>query len=293
MSRKVNLTAAKSAKQDEFYTRYEDIVAEVEHYRQHFKGKIVACNCDDPRWSNFSKFFKDHFKELELRGLISLFKGSDAYVETVGSKEGTRLHELAGNGDFRSEEARKYLAQADIVVTNPPFSLFREYLVKLLEDDKQFLLLGPANAITYKEVFPYIKANKLWLGVNTGSKTFRVPLSYEGNSHAVGMDRYAKLGNVYWYTNLDVNKRHKSIDLVQEYTPDLYPRYDNCEAINVDRTKNIPKDWWGLMGVPISFLEKYNPDQFEIVKFRKGDDNKDLRVKGKDMYFRILIKRRE
>ena len=289
-----NLTLAKKAKQDEFYTRYEDIAAEVEHYKHHFKGKVVACNCDDPRWSNFSKFFKDHFEELELRGLISLFKGSDAYVETVGSKEGSRLYKLAGDGDFRSKEAQEYLAQADIVVTNPPFSLFRIFVTQLLELGKQFLILGSANAVTCVEIFPSIQNNNLWLGVNLGAKKFIRP-----------DNTLASFGNIYWYTNLDHAKRHAGVTLTHNYNEDLHPEYENYNAIEVSRIKQIPRNWLGVMGVPITFLERYNPEQFEILWSSQQPDHPSLKplqkqhdmfiapvLQGKYLYKRIFVRRR-
>lgn len=204
---------------------------------------------------------------------------------------------LEGNGDFRSAESIALLRQADIVVTNPPFSLFREYLAQLIGHDKQFLILGKQNVITYKEVFQLIANGRLWLGHhNGGKKWFRVPSDYDIKTEArkkiVDGIKYFSMGDVNWYTNLDHKKRHEEAILYKKYTPDEYPMYDNYDAINVDKVEHIPVDWDGFMGVPITFLDKWNPDQFEIVRFRKGDDDKDLQIDGKSPFFRIVIKNR-
>ena len=205
---------------------------------------------------------------------------------------------LTEGGDFRSAECIALLEEADIVVTNPPFSLFREYVGQLLGHGKQFLILGNLNAITYKEIYPLIRDGQLWLGHRTGGeKWFRVPSSYvhttdKSKIKVVDGVRYLAMKNMAWFTNLDTTKRHETLTLYKHYTPEEYPRYDNCDAIEVGTYMDIPLDYKGVMGLPITFLDKYNPDQFEIVGFRKGDDGKDLSIKGKSMYFRILIRAR-
>lgn len=201
---------------------------------------------------------------------------------------------LKGNGDFRSEECIELLKQADIVVTNPPFSLFREYLAQLVKYEKQFLIIGNQNAITYKEVFPLIKDNKLWLGLtmNSSNRWFQVPDSYEKYHKIENGKKYAFVAGVVWWTNLNHNRRNEPLMLYKNYTPEEYPHYDNYDAINVNDVKDIPLNFDGVMGVPISFLHKYNPEQFEIIKFRKGDDEKDLSINGKCPYFRILIRKK-
>lgn len=202
---------------------------------------------------------------------------------------------LNGNGDFRSEECIELLKQADIVVTNPPFSLFREYLAQLVKYEKQFLIIGNQNAITYKEVFPLIKDNKLWLGLtmNSSNRWFQVPDSYEKYHKIEDGKKYAFVAGVVWWTNLNHNRRNEPLMLYKHYSPEEYPHYDNYDAINVNDVKDIPLDFNGVMGVPISFLHKYNPEQFEIIKFRKGDDEKDLSINGKCPYFRILIRKKK
>ena len=205
---------------------------------------------------------------------------------------------MAGDGDFRSAECITLLEQADVVVTNPPFSLFREYMGQLLGHGKQFLILGNLNAITYKEIYPLIRDGQLWLGHRTGGeKWFRVPSSYVHTTDKSKIKvedgvRYLAMKNMAWFTNLDTTKRHETLTLYKRYTPEEYPRYDNCDAIEVGTYMDIPFDYKGVMGLPITFLDKYNPDQFEIVGFRKGDDGKDLSIKGKSLYFQILIRAR-
>ena len=276
-----NLHKAKLNKNDEFYTQLVDIENELKHYKEHFKGKTVYCNCD-LEWSNFVKYFQDNFAELGLKKL--LFSGYNKENNT---------------GDFRSAESLELLKQADIVVTNPPFSLFREYVSQLVEHGKKFLIIGNINAITYKEIFALIKANKAWLGTNMGRGVsgFIVPEHYElyGSEARIDKDgnRIVSTNNCLWLTNLDHNKRHEDLILYKKYTPEEYPHYDNYDAINVDKTKDIPADWAGAMGVPITFLDKFNPEQFEIIKFRKGDDDKDLMINGKVPYFRIIIKNKK
>lgn len=293
------LDKAKVNKKDEFYTRLIDIERELIHYTKHFKNKTVYCNCDNPKMSNFWKYFYDHFTELGLKNLYATYYGENAELYKYDGKK-VVIDSLQGDGDFRSDECQKVLEQSDIVVTNPPFSLFREYINQLASYKKDFLVISNINAITYKEVFPLIQANKAWLGIcfGRGISGFIVPESYElyGTEtmiHENG-DKIISPNNCMWLTSLDNEKRHHPIELIKKYegNEDAYPFYDNYCAINVNRTQDIPVDYRGTMGVPITFLNKYDPEQFEIIKFRKGDDNKDLRINGKATYFRILIKKK-
>ena len=311
------LQKAKKSKSDEFYTQLSDIESELQHYRSHFENKVVYCNCDDPRISNFFKYFASNFKELGLKKLIAacfreqlrdLFNTREdengffyEYTGTDGEKEkpsSTDIVYFNGDGDFRSSESIELLKQSDIIVTNPPFSLFREYVAQLVKYDKKFLIIGNVNAITYKEIFKLIKENKAWLGINLGRGVsgFIVPEHYELYGTEARIDslgnRMVSPNNCLWLTNLDTFKRHEDIALTKKYfgNEDEYPKYDNYDGINVNKTKDIPLDYKGVMGVPITFLHKFNPDQFEIIKFRKGNDEKDLTINGKCPYFRILIK---
>lgn len=293
------LDNAKVNKKDEFYTQMIDIEKEMIHYTKHFREKIVYCNCDNPEISNFWKYFYDHFAELELRELYATFYGEGASFYRYNG-ENVLITQLQGDGDFRSDECIQILDQSDVVVTNPPFSLFREYISQLDSHNKDFLIISNINAITYKEVFPLIQANKVWLGVcfGRGISGFIVPDSYElyGTETMVNEngDRIISSNNCMWLTSLDNEKRHQPIELVKKYegNEEAYPFYDNYCGINVNKTQDIPVDYMGAMGVPITFLNKYDPEQFEIIKFRKGDDDKDLRVNGKAPYFRIIIKRK-
>ena len=302
-----NLHNAKKVKNDEFYTQLSDIEKEMAHYKEFFKDKIVYCNCDDARESNFFKFFANNFESLGLKKLITTgYKADGKGVKLVyeGDKNGNfmaddaevAVTELEGNGDFRSEECIELLKECDVVVTNPPFSLFREYIAQLMEYGKKFLIIGNMNAITYKEIFPYIKNNELWWGCSLhGTKChFIVPNSYEGNNvfEENGV-RYGKVNNAIWFTNINHTKRNTPLDLYKKYSADEYPKYDNYDAIEVSKVSEIPMDYDGVMGVPITFLDKYCPTQFEIIKFRKGNDDKDLSVNGKCPYFRILIRRKK
>lgn len=313
------LHVAKFSKKDEFYTQLVDIESELKYYKNHFKDKVVYCNCDDPRLSNFFKYFYDNFENLGLKKLISTsYKKSENsldfdndikkgfYAEYNGIKNDKsnnnnsdiHIKTLIGDGDFRSQECIEYLKQADIIVTNPPFSLFREYVNQLIEYKKDFLIIGNINAITYKEIFKLIQENRAWLGINLGRgiSGFIVPEHYELYGTEVFIDaggnRIVSPNNCLWLTNLDTSKRHDDIVLTKKYygNESDYPKYDNFNGINVSKTKNIPMDYKGYMGVPITFLHKYNPEQFELIKFRKGDDEKDLSINGKCPYFRILIK---
>jgi len=310
------LKRAKRNKKDEFYTRLEDIERELAHYKEHFRGKTVLCNCDDPRVSNFFHYFSYNFEALGLKRLITtcyknqerdLFSQNDSeraiWLEYNGDKRGNKVPDpdeigiryFKGDGDFRSAECIELLKEADIVVTNPPFSLFREYVAQLIKYDKKFLIIGHQNAITYKEIFPLFITNKIWLGYGfKGGAAHFINKHYidyaTAGDHQEGMIR---VSGVTWYTNLEIKKRHENIPLYRKYTPEEYPTYDNYDAIEVGKTAEIPVDYFGVIGVPITFLDKYNPEQFEIVKFRKGDDDKDLSVNGKYLYFRILIRRRK
>ncbi len=330
-----NLNNAKIAKKDEFYTQLTDIERELQHYWQHFRDKVVLCNCDDPYESNFFKYFALRFNQLGLKKLIcTCYNGSpvqgnelmidfgdfDDEPKKIAYKvEITEVKDLNGDGavdlsdvqyllkndknvlstlktgDFRDPECIELLKQADIVVTNPPFSLFREYVGQLMEYKKKFLVIGPYNAITYKEIFPLIKNNRLWLGYgfHAGNAYFKIPddtIKEYANGVFNENTGLVKFRNCTWYTNIDHVKRHEELDLVCRYSPEEYPKYDNYDAIDVGKTADIPCDYAGAMGVPITFLDKYNPEQFDIIKFRKGDDEKDLRVNGKCPYFRILIR---
>lgn len=292
------LDNAKANKKDEFYTQLVDIEKEMIHYTKHFKDKILYCNCDNPETSNFWKYFYNNFKELGLKELFATHYGDDAsFYRFDGEK--IVISPLQGNGDFRSDECKDILQQSDIVVTNPPFSLFREYIRQLDEYKKDFLIISNINAITYKEVFALIQANRAWLGVcfGRGISGFIVPDNYElyGTETKIqeNGEKIISPNNCMWLTSLDNEKRHTPINLVRMYegNEDEYPFYDNYPGININKTQHIPADFMGAMGVPITFLNKFDPEQFEIIKFRKGNDGKDLRVNGKAPYFRILIKR--
>jgi len=283
-----NLHKAKDSKKDEFYTQLEDIERELRYYRNHFKDKVVYCNCDDPRVSNFFHFFSYNFEKLGLKKLIATcYKNQDAdlfstnksdaavYLEYTGDKNNNNVpdveeigvKDLKGDGDFRSEESIELLKEADIVVTNPPFSLFREYVAQLIEYDKKFIIVGHQNAIGYRDIFQLFKENKIWLGYGfKGGAAHFINKHYEdyaaAGDHKDGMIR---VSGVTWFTNLDINKRHDDLILYKNYSEADYIKYENFDAINVDKTKDIPIDYKGYMGVPITFMDKYNPEQFEII----------------------------
>ena len=292
MSLNENLRKAKRQKNDEFYTQLSDIENQLRHYTGHFLGKVVYCNCDDPRVSNFFHYFSYNFERLGLKKLITacyknqdrdLFSRHDAeraiWLEYKGNTKGGRVpdvedigvHAFEGDGDFRSAECIELLKQADIVVTNPPFSLFREYVAQLEEYGKKFLIIGSKNAVTYKEMFPLIKENRVWLGYgfSNGNAYFKVAdvERYESKSYFDESTGLVKFRNVGWFTNLDHAMRHEELILYKRYSPEEYSVYDNYDAINVDKTAEIPMDWDGAMGVPITFLDKHNPEQFEILGF--------------------------
>lgn len=282
-----NLSSARRNKNDEFYTRIEDIQKELLHYKQHLKDKVIYCPCDDPNWSNFYLYFRDNFEDLGLRKLISThyLEGKASYKrEFDGVKETDMI--LNGSGNFRSHECINILEEADIVVTNPPFSLFREFVSLLVSKNKLLLVVGNVNAITYKEIFKLIKEDKLWLGVSPRSMTFILP---DGDSKQV---------NACWFTNLTHFKRNLPIDLYEKYDSKKYSKYDNYDAIEVSKVTNMPQDYYEPMGVPITFLDKYCPEQFEILgamtttkvdTFNFGYPY----LKGNKVYARIIIKRKK
>ena len=329
MPKNKNLHTASKAKKDEFYTQLSDIEREMRHYEPHFKGKTVLCNCDDPRVSNFFHYFSYNFERLGLKRLITTcYKNQERdcfstneceraiWLEYLGDRNGNRVPDpeeigiklLESDGDFRSWECVDLLRQSDIVATNPPFSLFREYVAQLMKYKKKFIIIGHQNAITYKEIFRLIKENKIWLGFGfPGSAGHFINIHYEdyatASDHKDGMIR---VSGVHWFTNLDIEKRHEDLVLTERYTPEEYPHYDNYDAIEVSRTADIPKDFPGVMGVPITFLDKYNPEQFEIlgmaasagyspdivgIPFLGSKDARPL-IKGKNTYARIFIKNR-
>lgn len=358
------LSNANRAKKDEFYTQLSDIENELRHYRQHFRGKTILCNCDDPYESNFFKYFAMNFNFFGLKKLICTCYASSPVVytqmsffgeeEVVGTSDDNRKpykieitevkdlngdgavdltdvelllqsvdgkpELLNGDGDFRSDECIELLKEADIVVTNPPFSLFREYVAQLIEYNKKFIIIGNQNAITYKEIFPLLKDNKMWIGYKSGDMAFTVPNSYESRETRFWIDengqKWRSLGNICWYTNLDIEKRHEDLILFRNYTPENYPHYDNYDAIEVSKVADIPCDYDGAMGVPITFMDKFNPKQFEILGITDRQNTSELRTKKytatdspkyndlnarsvlkikneyKQMYARILIKRK-
>lgn len=348
-----NLHNSRADKADEFYTQLSLIESELKHYKGHFKGKVVFCNCDDPFESNFFKYFAMNFNSLGLKKLIATCYATSPIVytqldlfgnETVIGKEESKkkpykieitevtdenqdgrtdladveyllrnrknaLTLLQGDGDFRSPECVELLKQADIVVTNPPFSLFRDYMAQLVEYKKQFLIIGNQNNVCYSDIFPFIRDNKIWLGYNNGHFWFAVPDTYEEKATDFKIDengqKWRRMGNICFFTNLDIEKRHEDMTLFRQYSPDAYPKYDNYDAIEVSRTADIPCDYYGVMGVPITFMQYYNPEQFEIIgQTHSGDlsepterlrtDNRYKhrgRIEGKEKYARILIRR--
>ena len=339
MADNTNLQAAKNLKDDEFYTTYESIVEELSHYKSHFEGKVILCNCDDPYESNFCKFFLRNFNVLGLKRLIctsylgskviatqlDLFDQSnelqidnhgyvlDVYqIDRGGTefsdrfikdwlKKNRPIKKLRGSGDFRSNECLHYLRQSDIVVTNPPFSLFKELVSILVKYKKKFLLVGNQNALTYKEIFPLIQNNEVWTGYKFGDMKFRVPKDSAPRETRFWIDetgqKWRSLGNAMWLTNLDIDKRYKRLELTKRYSPKEYPKYDNFDAINVRRVVDIPMDYPGIMGVPITIINKYNSEQFELIgEANHGSDNEfDLfkpLINGKYIFKRILIKNR-
>jgi len=328
------LQQAKNAKSDEFYTVLSDVEKELKHYKKHLKGKVVLCNCDDPRTSNFFHYFSYNFEKLGLRQLVTtcyksqsrdMFSRHDKehaiYLEYDGDRNKNKVPDpdeigikhLSGDGDFRSDECVELLKKSDVVVTNPPFSLFREYVAQLIEHEKRFLIIGTWNAITYRDVFKLIKENKMWIGVNSNRNFagFIVPSHYPLHGTEARLDengnRLVSSNNTCWYTNLDNAKRHEDLILYKPFNADEYPEYDNYNAIEVGQVNNIPIDYSGVMGVPITFLNKYNPAQFEIVGadfevkdgllpdlLKSGWNGKVDRayLQGKRMYSRIFVRKK-
>ena len=322
-----DLSKAKNAKKDEFYTQLTDIEKELRYYKPHFQGKTVLCNCDDPFESNFFKYFVLNFNRLGLKKLIATcYTGSPianqqlsifdvlgeseenqntpykAVVTSVYDKTGdggidmldvaelfksgeNELTELKGDGDFRSPECIDLLKEVDIVVTNPPFSLFKEYVAVLMEHNKSFVIIGNLNAVTYKEIFPLLKDNKVWIGpsIHSGDRKFYVPDDYPLNASGCGIDddgkRFIRVKGVRWYTNLDIKQRHEDLILVKKYKPELYPFYETFNAIDVGSISDIPCDYSGIMGVPKNFIDVYNPDQFEIIGYEREDENIQVGIK--------------
>ncbi|MCS4487595.1 adenine-specific methyltransferase EcoRI family protein [Streptococcus sciuri] len=327
-----SLTRAKADKEDEFYTQISDIEKELKHYTSHFKGKHVFCNCDDPEESSFWRYFTLNFKRLGLSRLTSTHymengqsyrldiyknvpdeaKNKPTFLTLEGSNIDLPLGyitNLEGDGDFRSDESIAILKECDIVVTNPPFSLFREFIAQLFKYQKDFLIIGNQNAITYKEIFGYLQSKQMWLGANYGDMAFKVPAHYEPRKTRFWIDetgqKWRSLGNICWFTNLDFKQRHEELILYKSYTPEEYPEYDNYHAINIDKVAEIPFDYDGVMGVPITFMCKYNPEQFEIIwttdrggdgqleKIKKPHSRYDAPIiNGNGKYKRIIIKRK-
>lgn len=317
-----NLNKARNAKNDEFYTLLEDIEAEVYHYWRHFKNKVVYLNCDDPLESKFWDYFAKQFENLKLKKLIATsyiggLTGRAMKFVYEGDRNGNGLPDpdeieatpLDGDGDFRSPECVELLQEADIVVTNPPFSLFREYIAQLMQYRKKFLVIGNVNAITYREIFPLIRNNKVWLGpsISSGDRKFYVPDHYPLRASGCGIEngrKWIRVKGVRWFTNMSHKKRNRPLDLVALYDSDKYPKYDNYDAIEVSRVAQIPEDYAGVMGVPITFLDKYCPGQFEVMGISEqvgtGFSN-GLRVEGtkraalingKKKYCRLFIRNR-
>ena len=326
-NKNAGLGAAKVNKKDEFYTQLTDIEKELRHYKQHFGGKTVLCNCDDPFESNFFKYFVLNFNRLGLKKLIatcyagspianqqlSLFdvlgmsaetenKPYKAVITTVYDKTGdggvdmfdvaelfksgeNELSELQGDGDFRSPECLALMDEADILVTNPPFSLFKEYIATLIDRNKKFIIIGNLNAVTYKEIFPLLKDNKVWIGpsIHSGDRKFYVPDDYPLNAAGCGVDedgrRFIRVKGVRWYTNLDIKQRHETLILVKRYSADVYPTYETFDAIDVSSVSDIPCDYSGIMGVPKNFIDIYNPEQFEILGYEREDENIQVGIK--------------
>lgn len=317
------LNAAGRNKEDEFYTQISDIEDELRHYKEHFAGKTVLCNCDDPRVSNFFKFFRLNFKLLGLKRLITtcyknqqpdLFSEYSSekavYLIYDGDRENIDVKPLQGDGDFRSPECVELLKQADIVVTNPPFSLFRQFIDLMMKHQKKFLIIGNHDAISYKEVFPLVKNNVIWLGNKAGDMKFRVPEYYPPRKSRYWVDEHGQKwrshGNICWYTNLDYPKRHEELPLGKKFWMTEYKEFDYYKAIDVDAVKDIPGDYFEPMGVPVTFMSKYNPEQFEILNandYRRSEDvpikahglikDHDSAVGGKPKFVRILIRLRK
>ncbi|OGO77216.1 MAG: modification methylase [Clostridiales bacterium GWB2_37_7] len=307
-----NLQMSRSGKTDEFYTQISLIEKELRHYKEFFRGKTVFCNCDDPEESNFWKYFELNFQQLGLKKLIATHYQTDSPSYKIeltrdinGDGKITSLDivrtPLQENGDFRSLECREIMQSSDVIVTNPPFSLFREYVAQIMEYGKHLIIIGNQNAITYREFLSLLIDNKIWLGYTSGHFWFRVPDDYEEKKTDFKIDeagvKWRRMGNICWFTNIDIEKRHEAMTLFRNYTPDKYPKYDNYDAINVNRTVDIPCDYFGVMGVPITFIDKHNPEQFDLIGDNRYHDGQDFAddinfINGKGLYRRLLIRRR-
>ena len=324
MAKKSTLANAMKNKNDEFYTQLSDVEQELRHYKKAFEGKTILCNADDPGVSSFFKYLSLNHEVLKLKKLITtcyknqqmnLFSQNKSeraiYLEYNGDKNNNRVpdvneidvHYLKGNGDFRSQEVINILKSVDIVCTNPPFSLFRDFVEQLVKYKKKFIIMGHQNAIGYKEIFKLFKENKLWLGasIHSGDREFGVPDNYVIKSPSLRVDengkRFVRVSGIRWFTNIDYNQRHEDLILYKKYTPEEYPKYDHYDAINVNKTKDIPVDYMGLMGVPITFMDKYNPEQFDILGRMSTTKVDEFNfgypyISGKKLYARIIIKRK-
>lgn len=345
-----NLNNAFILKKDEFYTRYEDVEKEMLHYRSYLEGKAVFCNCDDPFESAFFRFFVENFAKLRLAKLVSTCRAEPSFsarggnarafkavvtevpcgsplslnipseIEALFAMPGNSLSPLAGDGDFRSAECEALLEEADVVATNPPFSLFRDYIRQLDKYGKKFIVLGNMNAVTTREIFPLFRDNRVWYGesIRSGDRSFHVPDNYPLNAAGCGIDeggrRFIRVKGVRWFTNIDVRGRMERLKLTRFYRPEDYPTYENYGAIDVARTKDIPVDYDGFMGVPITFLDRYDPGQFDIVMLANGNARssvsattlKEVRysphpedkggvgiIDGRRAYARIIIRRKQ
>ena len=319
MANNSNLHAAKSAKNDEFYTQLNDVEKEMKHYKDFFRGKKVLCNCNDDRWSSFFKYFSMNFEHLGLvkltcvshskdgHGMKYVFDG-DINKNRMVDDEEVIITELNGHGDFRDDECRALLDESDVVVTNPPFSLFREFIALMMEFNKKFIIVGNGNAVTYKEVFPYIKNNQIWMGASKGiggKMSFYASDDYDNKHNYFNEDgrKLAQVNTACWFTNIEYSKRHLPLDLYKRYNPTEYPKYDNYDAIECGKTCDIPMDYDGVIGVPITFLDKYCPEQFEILGLMSGAKGENLTngddgrakfyINNKGVYARILIRHKK
>ena len=319
MAKNSNLHAAKSAKNDEFYTQLNDVEKEMKHYKDFFRGKKVLCNCNDDRWSSFFKYFSMNFEHLGLvkltcvsyskdgHGMKYVFDG-DINKNRMVDDEEVIITELNGHGDFRDEECRALLDESDVVVTNPPFSLFREFIALMMEFNKKFIIVGNGNAVTYKEVFPYIKNNQIWMGASKGiggKMSFYASDDYDNKHNYFNEDgrKLAQVNTACWFTNIEHSNRHLPLDLYKRYNPTEYPKYDNYDAIECSKTAEIPMDYDGVIGVPITFLDKYCPEQFEILGLMSGAKGENLTngddgrakfyINNKGVYARILIRHKD